>query len=107
MHAVNGAPAELDTQQRAVVHRDRPFGKEEPGRDLLRLRCLHSRSEPPLARIRQPRGRSRSGSQEKLRHRLALTAIGARETVLDDLRDGDHRDAMLLREQLEVGHARR
>src|SRR3954454_24060598 len=39
--------------------------------------------------------------EQQLRDRFGLAAIGTGQTVLDDLADRDHHDAVLLREHLE------
>src|SRR5207244_12212986 len=121
---------EIETDQRSVVHRDRTLGKEQIRCDERGFGCLHTSLSHSLrsplqtrtgaslvARsLRSPLWRLPAAAvrqspaavlQQELRYRLGLAPIGERETMLDDLADGDHRDAMLLREQLEVGNARR
>ncbi len=84
-----------------------------PSRPDLRERTVRTRrgwfQESPWAGSESPRPGSvkATSSEQQLRHDFAVRRISERDAVRDDLLDGDHRDAMLLREQLEVRHARR
>ena len=98
MHTIDGAAPELDTQQGPVVHRDRPFGKEQPGRDERRFWSLlslsHSLRSPLQTRWERAWSLARSARRLHLGHGARQSrscGTGSRVTAIERARGGARR----------------